>query len=166
MKIKSYSYPSYRVRYRLDKRPKGCHWQSYFFSFLVLIIISETFMYPLKLSSSCTNVTIKISSYEEFFIARHVFIHVLFQNCLLTSLLKHTCGVYALMTFKIKSSITNLIMIILSSCLLIMTISFLRPLSIKMPTHLCFVLFPCTTVWSLFLHLLGLLPHLFSLMNT
>jgi hypothetical protein len=37
-----------------------------FFSFLVLIVISKTSMYPLKLSSSCTNMTIKIAFYEEF----------------------------------------------------------------------------------------------------
>jgi hypothetical protein len=40
------------------------------FSFLVLIIVSKTSMYPLKPHSSRTNMTIEISSYEKFFAAK------------------------------------------------------------------------------------------------
>jgi hypothetical protein len=48
-----------------------------FFSLLILIAISKTLMYPLKLPSSCANMTIKISFNEEFFSARHSSNHVL-----------------------------------------------------------------------------------------
>jgi hypothetical protein len=56
------------------------------------------------------------------------------KNHLLTSSLKPTCGTYTLMMFKTKSPKTDLIMMILSPCLLTATTSFLKLLSIKMPT--------------------------------
>jgi hypothetical protein len=55
-----------------------------------------------------------------------------FQNYPLTSSLKPTYGAYTIMTFKVKSSITNLFMMNLSLCLLIAIIAFVRLLSIKM----------------------------------
>jgi hypothetical protein len=63
------------------------------------------------------------------------------QYCLLTLSLKSTCEAYALMTFKNKSLITNLLMMILSSYRLTTITSFLRHLSIKMPTPFMFCSF-------------------------
>jgi hypothetical protein len=64
------------------------------------------------------------------------------QNYFLTSSLKPTYGVYALMMFKIKSSIINFIMVIISSCCITTITSFLRLLLNKMPTLFLFCLFP------------------------
>jgi hypothetical protein len=64
------------------------------------------------------------------------------QNYLLTSSLKPTCGAYAMMTFKIKSLITNLIMMIMSLYLLTAVTPFLRFLSIKMATPFLLRSFP------------------------
>jgi hypothetical protein len=99
-----------------------------FFSLLVLFVIFKISMYPLKAFSGCTNMIIKVSSNEEFFTTRHSYNHVLqvFLELSLDIIVKPTYGAYTLMKFKIKSPIINLIMMIMSPCLLTITTSFLR----------------------------------------
>jgi hypothetical protein len=64
------------------------------------------------------------------------------QNHFLTSSLKLTYGAYTLITFKTKSPKTNLIIMILSHCLLTATTPFLRLLSIRMPIPFLLRSFP------------------------
>jgi hypothetical protein len=59
------------------------------------------------------------------------------QNYFLTSSLKPTYGAYILIIFMIKSPIINSTIMIMSSCLLIVTSSLLSHLSIKM--HISFL---------------------------
>jgi hypothetical protein len=109
-----------------------------------MFIISKTLMYLFKSPSSCVNMTVKISSNEIFFTtSTHLAMSSKSsQNYLLISSFKPTYGVYTLMTFKTKSPITNLIMMILSLCLLIAITPFLRFLSIKMLTPFLLHFFP------------------------
>jgi hypothetical protein len=106
------------------------------FSLLILFAISKTTMYPLRPPSNCANMILRSPPMKSFSLLGTSLImsSKSSQNYLLISSLKPTCEAYALMTFKIKSPKINLIMMILSPCLLTATTSFLRLLSIKMPT--------------------------------
>ena len=113
--------------------------------------IAKAPMHPFKICVGCTRVAIEVS-YEELLTNRYSPILTMSsrpsQNSLLVFSLWPTCGAYALITLRTKSSTTSLTRIIRSPRLLTSTTPYLRLLLIKMPRH--FYLEPslCTTAWS------------------
>jgi hypothetical protein len=75
-----------------------------FFSLLILFVISKTPMYPLKPPLAVPTWLLRFSPIKSFslLITPLYMSFKYFQNRLLTSSLKPTCGPYTLMTFKIK----------------------------------------------------------------
>jgi hypothetical protein len=114
---------------------------------LILSIISKTHMYPLKLLLVVPiwllrSPPIKSFHYKTLYLTMSLKSS---QNYFLTSLLKPTYGTYALITFKMKSPIANLTMMIMSPCLITTLTPFLRLYELRYLRHFCFIL---SCIWQ------------------